>query len=224
MTAPFPFPTKLQGNKANVFLYKFSPRLLYFAFLNNNRWLNITNITPHGPDDGSLEPKRYSVDFSINLSFHLDYFVINSSTYCRITTLYLLSYIYIVYLDSKSLSNLVQLKAAECFLYIFKQRRPSLLIICPLFGLWWWRKYPILAQMLLTVSLVVLRVHVRLFVVVSFCEFSYLFRVMFFSVLDMIRNNLMGVAPEIPELCRMRNTPSLPLISVSTFTWSGSTW
>ena len=24
--------------------------------------LNITNITPHSPDDGSVEPKRYSVD------------------------------------------------------------------------------------------------------------------------------------------------------------------
>ena len=24
------------------------------------------------PDDGSVEPKRYSVDFLINLSFHLD--------------------------------------------------------------------------------------------------------------------------------------------------------
>ena len=55
--------------------YKFSPRFLYFAFLNIHRWLNIANITPHGPDDGSVEPKRYSVDFSINLSFHLDYLV-----------------------------------------------------------------------------------------------------------------------------------------------------
>ena len=48
-----------------------SPRFLYFEFLNINRWLNITNITPHGPDDGSVEPKRYSVGFSINLSFHM---------------------------------------------------------------------------------------------------------------------------------------------------------
>ena len=63
---------------------------LYFAFLNIHRWLNIANIVPHGPDDGSVEPKRYSVDFSISLSFHLDYLVINFSTYCRITILYLL--------------------------------------------------------------------------------------------------------------------------------------
>ena len=91
MTVPFPSPTKLQGlvpsllykkgNKA-IFslLYKFSPRFLYFAFLNIHCWLNIANITPDGPDDGSVEPKRYSVDFSINLSFHLYYLVINFST------------------------------------------------------------------------------------------------------------------------------------------------
>ena len=32
---------------------------------------------PHGPDDGSVEPKHCSVNFLINLSFHLDYIVIN---------------------------------------------------------------------------------------------------------------------------------------------------
>ena len=47
-------------------------RFLYFAFLNIHRWLKITSITPHGPDDGSVEPKHYSVDHSINFSFHLD--------------------------------------------------------------------------------------------------------------------------------------------------------
>ena len=57
---------------ANFFWYKFSPRFLYFAFLNIHRWLKIANITPQGPDDGSVEPKRYSVNLSINLSFHLD--------------------------------------------------------------------------------------------------------------------------------------------------------
>ena len=41
----------------------------------------IANITPHSPDDGSVKPKRYSVDFSINFSFHLDYLVINFSTH-----------------------------------------------------------------------------------------------------------------------------------------------
>ena len=38
----------------------------------------------HSSDDGSLEPKRYSVDFSINLSFYLDYFVINFSLHIYI--------------------------------------------------------------------------------------------------------------------------------------------
>ena len=37
---------------------------LYFEFLNIHRWFNITNITPHSPDDGSFEPKRCSVDFA----------------------------------------------------------------------------------------------------------------------------------------------------------------
>ena len=43
------------------------PRLLYFYilhFLHIHRWFNITNIIPHRPDDGSLEPKRCSVDFA----------------------------------------------------------------------------------------------------------------------------------------------------------------
>ena len=43
-----------------------------FKIQKKNRWLNIANNTPHGPDDGSVEPKRYRVDFSISLSFHLD--------------------------------------------------------------------------------------------------------------------------------------------------------
>ena len=30
------------------------------------------NITPHGPDDGSVEPKRNNVDLSMNPSFCLD--------------------------------------------------------------------------------------------------------------------------------------------------------
>ena len=34
--------------------------------------MKIINITPHGPDDGSVEPKHYSVDPLINHSLHLD--------------------------------------------------------------------------------------------------------------------------------------------------------
>ena len=34
------------------------------VFLNIHRWYNITNIVPNSPDDGSLELKRYNVDFA----------------------------------------------------------------------------------------------------------------------------------------------------------------
>ena len=37
---------------------------LYFTLWNIHRWFNITNIIPQSPDDGSFEPKRYSVDFA----------------------------------------------------------------------------------------------------------------------------------------------------------------
>ena len=61
---------------ANFFLlYKFP---LDFGILHFETSI-IDLITPHGPDDGSVELKRYSVYFSINLSFHLDYLVINFS-------------------------------------------------------------------------------------------------------------------------------------------------
>ena len=49
---------KIQKPKGNF------PRFLYLALLIIYRWFNITNILPHSPDDGSLEPKRYSVDFA----------------------------------------------------------------------------------------------------------------------------------------------------------------
>ena len=53
------------------------PRFFY-NFLSIHRWFNIKNIIPPSPDDGSLELKRYSVNcFSINISFYLDYIVIN---------------------------------------------------------------------------------------------------------------------------------------------------
>ena len=39
-------------------------RVLYFAHLNIHRWFNVTNIIPRCSDDGSLEPKRHSVDFA----------------------------------------------------------------------------------------------------------------------------------------------------------------
>ena len=65
---------------------------------------NIANITSHGPDDGSVELKRYSVDFLINISFHLDYLDINFSSYI---------YIYIYILDLK-VTVFLWLKFHEC--------------------------------------------------------------------------------------------------------------
>ena len=38
--------------------------VLYFVLLNIYRWINITNIVPHSPEDGSFKPKRYSVNFA----------------------------------------------------------------------------------------------------------------------------------------------------------------
>ena len=46
-------------------LYLFSLGFYILPFLHIHRWFNITNIIPHSPDDGSLEPKRYSVDFAL---------------------------------------------------------------------------------------------------------------------------------------------------------------
>ena len=42
--------------------------ILYIALLNIHRWLNISNIIPQSPDNGSFEPKRYRVDFSSHKS------------------------------------------------------------------------------------------------------------------------------------------------------------
>ena len=69
-----------------------------FAFLNIHHWLKIANITPHGPNDDSVEPKRYSVDLSINLSFHLDrcyQFFYILSDYNPLFTFHIYIYIYI---------------------------------------------------------------------------------------------------------------------------------
>ena len=50
---------------ANFFLlYKFSLDFYILHFLHIHRLFNITNIIPHSPDDGSLTPKLYNVDFA----------------------------------------------------------------------------------------------------------------------------------------------------------------
>ena len=57
--------------------------LYIFTLFIHPSTLNITNKTPHSPDDGSAEPKRYSVDwlcFSINPYFLFGLFVVNFSS------------------------------------------------------------------------------------------------------------------------------------------------
>ena len=64
--------TDIHTCKQPIFFYYTNFHLGFvFCIFKIHRWLNIINITPHGPDDGSVESKRYSVDFLINLSFHL---------------------------------------------------------------------------------------------------------------------------------------------------------
>ena len=53
---------KLNGQVFLVILI--FPRFLYFLLLSLHRWFNMINIIPHSPDDGSIEPKRYRVDFA----------------------------------------------------------------------------------------------------------------------------------------------------------------
>ena len=49
---------------------------IFLHFLYIHRYLNITNITIHRPDDGSAEPKHYSVDFVSQ------YFTLSTWIYC----------------------------------------------------------------------------------------------------------------------------------------------
>ena len=59
----YAFPNSISV-KLNGQLFPYTqifPRFLYF--LNIHHRFNITNIIPPSSDDGSLEPKRYSVDF-----------------------------------------------------------------------------------------------------------------------------------------------------------------
>ena len=91
-------------------IIKFSPRFLYFAFLNIYRWLNLANITLHGPDDGSVEPKCYSVNFSINLSFHLDYLVINF--------FYIITFNIYIYMEYENIIILSRIISTRMIFYI----------------------------------------------------------------------------------------------------------
>ena len=84
----------------------------------------------------------------------------------------------------------VWLKTVECFLFkIFKWRRSSLLIIFRMSGWKWWRKWPILAQALSTISLVVFEGCIKLFVAVSF-YISLQFFFFFFEMVESARTSI----------------------------------
>ena len=95
---------------------------------------------------------------------------------CLHTHTHIYIYIYKYTLGSK-LSKLVLLKTVGCFFYkIFKWRCLCLLAIFLMSGSRWWRKYPILTQVLSTILLVVIQGCVKLFAVVSFiCLFGVFF-------------------------------------------------
>ena len=76
-------PIFLVINSQLFLLYNFSKFLYIFTLFIHPSTLNITNKTPHSPDDGSAEPKRYSVDwlcFSINPYFLFGLLVVNFSS------------------------------------------------------------------------------------------------------------------------------------------------
>ena len=83
-------------NSQLFLLFNFSKFLYIFTLFIHPSTLNITNKTPHSPDDCSAEPKRYSVDWlcvSINPHFLFGLLVVNFSL--QITIHYFLPYIYI---------------------------------------------------------------------------------------------------------------------------------
>ena len=89
-------PIFLVINSQLFLLYNFYKFLYIFTLFIHPSTLNITNKTPHSPDDGSEEPKRYSVDwlcFSINPYFLFGLLVVNFSS--QIVGLLSIIYIYI---------------------------------------------------------------------------------------------------------------------------------
>ena len=78
--------------------------LYIFTLFIHPSTLNITNKTPHCPDDGSAEPKRYSVDwlcFSINPYFLLGLLVVNFSSQ-------IVGLLSIIFFYSVPLTNMIQ--------------------------------------------------------------------------------------------------------------------
>ena len=77
------WPIFLVINSQLFLLYNFSKFLYIFTLFIHPSTHNITNKTPHSPDDGSAELKHYSVDwlcFSINPPFLFGWLVVNFSS------------------------------------------------------------------------------------------------------------------------------------------------
>ena len=109
-------PIFLVINSQLFLLYNFPNFYTFLHFFIHPSFLpKITNKTPHSPDDGSAEPKRYSVDwlcFSINSHFLFGLLVVNFSSQIvgLLSIIFFHIYIYIyIYIKKLALNNLVGL-------------------------------------------------------------------------------------------------------------------
>ena len=101
-------------------MYKKCKFLYIFTLFIHPSTLNITNKTPHSPDDGSAEPKRYSVDrlcFSINPHFLFGLLVVNFSSQIvgLLSIIFFHIYIYIYTHTHKQTHTHTHLYFDQCF-------------------------------------------------------------------------------------------------------------
>ena len=116
-------PIFLVINSQLFLLYNFSKFLYISTLFIHPSTFNITNKTPHSPDDGSAEPKRYSVDwlcFSINPYFLFRLLVnFSSQTVALLSIIFFHIYIYIyIYMRLKR-----QVLRKRKLIFHFSERR-----------------------------------------------------------------------------------------------------
>ena len=87
-------PIFLVINSQRFSYYTNFPKFLYIFYTSCTAIVNITNIIPRRPDDGSAGPKRHSVDF-VSQSY-MDYLVI--------LYIYIYIYIYIYVIQRQTVS------------------------------------------------------------------------------------------------------------------------
>ena len=98
-------PIFLVINSQLFLLYNFSKFLYIFTLFIHPSTLNITDKTPHSPDDGSAKPKRYSVNwlcFSINPHFLFGLLVVNFSS--QIVGLLSIIFFHLIYMYKEDLA------------------------------------------------------------------------------------------------------------------------